>query len=242
MKPLVSIIIPTLNEEKILEKTLRSLRELHSIPYEIIVSDGRSTDRTIEIAKKYADKVVVYEGTIRQTIANGRNLGGNAARSEYLLFLDADMYIPDINTFFEKALDDFRTRKLVALTAYLKVFPEMANIPDKFLYWFFNRMFYILDNVFHYGVSYGEFQMVRGDIYKKLGGYNERLAVAEDHEFFKRVSREGRVYIDPRLVVFHTSRRAHKVGWPKLLWSWWVNQASVMTRGKSVYSEWKEIR
>src|SRR4051812_47233932 len=96
----LSIIIPTLNEEKILEKTLLHLRELHDIPYEIIVSDGKSKDKTIEIANKYADKVVVYEGEKRQTIGMGRNLGASVAQGDFFVFLDADMYVPDINDFF----------------------------------------------------------------------------------------------------------------------------------------------
>jgi glycosyltransferase involved in cell wall biosynthesis len=239
---MISIIIPTLNEEKILEKTLTSLRELHDVPYEIIVSDGRSTDKTIEIAKKYADKVVVYEGTTRQTIGMGRNLGAASASGEYFLFLDADMYIPDINTFFKKAVGIFEEKKLVGLSAYLKVFPEMANFGDIVVFWCSNRLFYLLNDILGAGASYGEFQMVRAGVFNVLHGYDETIAVAEDNEFFKRLAKAGKTWIEPTLVVFHTSRRAHKIGWPKLLLSWWINQLSVSFRKKSYHDEWKVIR
>jgi glycosyltransferase involved in cell wall biosynthesis len=238
---MISIIIPTLNEEKIIEKTLKSLRELKG-DYEIIVSDGKSTDKTIEISKKYADKVVVYDGVTRQTIAMGRNLGATHASGEYLLFLDADTYIPDINNFFERMLKIFKERNLVGLSVYLKVFPEMANFGDIVIFWLSNRFLFILNSVFKRGSSYGEFQMVKTEVFKKLNGYDERIAVAEDNEFFERLAKVGRTRIEPSLIVFHTSRRAHKIGWPKLLFLWWVNQISVMIRGRSYHSEWKVIR
>ena len=239
---MISIIIPTLNEEKIIEKTLKSLKGFNG-DYEIIVSDGRSTDRTIEISKQYADKVVVYEGTTRQTIGMGRNLGASMAQGEYLLFLDADLYIPDINEFFKKTLTSFEEDpSLVGLTVYMKVFPEMATTADKFFFWLFNNMFYFLNNILHKGVSYGEFQMMRKNIFKELGGYNEKLAVAEDNEFFKRLTKKGKTKIDSNLIVFHTGRRAHKIGWPRLLISWWINQLSVSVFKKSYHSEWKVIR
>jgi glycosyltransferase involved in cell wall biosynthesis len=238
---MISIIIPALNEEKIIEKTLKNLKEFKG-DCEIIVSDGRSKDKTIEISQKYANKVVIYEGEARQTIGMGRNLGASNASGNYLLFLDADMYIPDINNFFEKILKNFDDKRVVGLTAYLKVFPEMATIPDKILFWIFNHMFYVMNNVFHSGGSYGEFQMVRTEVFKKLGGYNEKLAVAEDNEFFSRLAKAGRTKIESGLTVFHTSRRAHKVGWPRLLMSWWINQFSVSVFGKSYDKEWKEVR
>ena len=99
---MLSIIIPTLNEEKSIEKTLQSIKELKDYDYEIIISDGKSKDKTVEIAKKYDAKVIVYEGTIRQTIGGGRNLGASIASGDFFVFLDADVTIPDINNFFKK--------------------------------------------------------------------------------------------------------------------------------------------
>src|SRR5205823_810907 len=107
--------------------TLLSLKRGISIPHEIIVSDGGSSDKTIEIARKYADKVVIYSGKIRQTIAGGRNAGAAAASGEYLIFLDADCEIQDINGFFQTAIDRFLgNKKLVALTCEIHVFPQRA--------------------------------------------------------------------------------------------------------------------
>jgi glycosyltransferase involved in cell wall biosynthesis len=239
---MISIIIPTLNEEKIIEKTLKSLREYNG-DYEIIVSDGKSTDKTVEIARKYTDKVIVYEGTTRQTIAMGRNMGAQVATGEYLVFIDADVFIPDINNFFDKMLEFFKTnKKLVGATVFLKVFPEMANASDKFFSCLSNYTVYFFNNIVHFGASYGEFQMVKNDMFKKISGYNEKLVVAEDNEFFKRLVKTGKIRVKKDLTVLHTGRRAHKVGWFRLLISWWVNLLYVMIFNKSYYSEWKVIR
>jgi len=70
---MISFIIPTLREESSLEKTLNWL-STYTGENEIIISDGGSTDKTLEIARKYTDKIIVYEGTKRQTIGMGRNL------------------------------------------------------------------------------------------------------------------------------------------------------------------------
>ncbi|NPE09442.1 MAG: glycosyltransferase [Asgard group archaeon] len=58
-QPFVSIIVPTYNEESNIALCLQSLKELNYSRYEIIVSDGGSTDRTVEMAKSFVDKVVI---------------------------------------------------------------------------------------------------------------------------------------------------------------------------------------
>jgi glycosyltransferase involved in cell wall biosynthesis len=55
---MISIILPTFNEEKVIESTLRTLASTLTLPHEIIVSDGRSSDLTVQIAAKYAAVVV----------------------------------------------------------------------------------------------------------------------------------------------------------------------------------------
>jgi len=88
----ISVIVPSLNEEDCLEACLKSIIR-QSFPrneYEIIVSDGRSKDKTIEIAKKYADKVVFSR---KRGIWFGRNFGAKFAKGKYFVFIDADTII-----------------------------------------------------------------------------------------------------------------------------------------------------
>ena len=238
---MISIIIPTLNEEKIIEKTLKSLKEFRG-DYEVIVSDGKSTDRTVEIARKYADKVVIYEGEARQTIAMGRNLGVSVASGEYLLFLDADIFIPNPSLFFPKLLKEFNEKKLVGATVFLKVYKEMATIGDNIFYSMLNYIIFINNNIFNHGASSGEFQMIRTETFKKIGGFNEKLVAGEDFDMFGRLSKVGRTRTISSLFVLHTGRRPHKVGWSKVLYSWFMNWVHTTFFKKSWSEVWEEIR
>ncbi len=240
---MISFIIPTLNEEKTIERTLQSIKKLRDYDYEVIISDGKSKDRTIEIAKNCGAEVIVYEGTIRQTISSGRNLGASIASGKLFVFMDADVVIPDINIFFKKALNIFENqKKLVGLTVSIKVLPELETLADKIIFKIINYYFLLSNNVFNSGGASGEFQIIKASIFNKLKGYDERITVAEDIEMFRRLAREGKTKIEMSLIVMHTGRRAHKVGWPKLLLSWWTNWLSVFVFGRSFSTVWEEIR
>ena len=240
---MLSIIIPTLNEEKTIENTLQHLKMLRDCDYEIIISDGRSKDKTIEIAKKYGAKVIVYGGTVRQTIAGGRNLGASIASGDFFVFLDADVIIPDINKFFKKAISLFENQKdLVGLTVRFKVLPELETLADKIIFTINDYLLFISNSITRIGGAGGEFQMIRADIFKKQKGYNEKITVCEDVELFQRLARVGKTKIEMSLKIMHTGRRAHKIGWPKLLSQWFINGASVTFFKRSFSTTWKEIR
>ncbi len=239
---MISFIIPTKNEEKAIESTLKSISEYRGA-HEIIVSDGNSTDRTIEIARRFNAKVLVYQGKVKQKISQGRNEGAHAAHGDILVFLDADVTIPNINTFFEKAERIFHDRpKVVALAVAIKVYPEMATTMDNIVFTFINHMHRILNNYFHMGAAPGEFQMIRTDAFKKSGGYNEELVASEDQELFRRLAEMSGSYFDGDLCVYHTGRRAHVIGWTRLIATWIMNGLYVMLFKKSYSKEWVEVR
>ncbi|MHA1312850.1 MAG: glycosyltransferase [Candidatus Helarchaeota archaeon] len=90
--PVVSFIIPTFNEEKDIERTLLTIKNQdQTIPHEIIVVDGQSTDRTVEIAKRFA-KVLISP---RRGKTFQVNHAASQAKGEILIFIDADTYLPD---------------------------------------------------------------------------------------------------------------------------------------------------
>jgi len=239
----LSIVIPTLNEEKVLEKTLTAVKQLQGFDYELIVSDGLSKDKTIEIAKKFADKVVVDQGKTKQNIAMGRNAGAAVASGEFLVFMDADVIIPNINNFFTRALSLFEQDKnLAGLTVFLQVAPEHVTLSDKLFFGLVNRIYQFSNNVLHSGAASGEFQMVRAEKFKQVGGFNSNLAVGEDNDLFARLSKVGSTRVETGLHVMHTSRRAHSIGWSKLLWLWMVNLIFIKFLKSSFSKEWEAIR
>ena len=221
---MLSIIIPTKNEEKVLAQTISALRSLDTQLYEVIVSDGGSTDKTLEIAREYADIVVEAEAGSKQNISIGRNAGAAAAHGRYLVFLDADVQIPHIDAFFGQLVDRFEDDPhLVSMTAFMKVFPDHATLSDKFFFTIVNWLYFVSNNIFHSGAASGEFQMVRADAFHEVGGFNENFPVGEDNDMFIRLAKVGKTRIAAGIHILHTSRRAHSIGWPNLLALWVAN-------------------
>lgn len=87
-KPLVSVIIPTYNEERYIDACLQSLLSQTYKPLEIIMVDDGSTDKTVEIAKRF--KINLFKQK-HMGPAGARNLGASKAKGEILVFPDADM-------------------------------------------------------------------------------------------------------------------------------------------------------
>ena len=94
---MISIIIPTLNEEKYLPLLLASIKNQAFKEYEIILADAGSKDRTVEIAKQYGCRIIPGGSP-----SKGRNEGAKVAKGELLFFIDADAVLPP--KFFEKSL------------------------------------------------------------------------------------------------------------------------------------------
>lgn len=240
--PSLTIVIPTFKEEDFLGRTLENLLNL-AIPHEIIITDGGSTDGTIDIAHKFTDKITVWDRPTRQTFGNAKNAGAKLATSDFLVFIDADVIIPDPEAFFIEILRVFEHRKdLVALTVPLKPWPECNSLVNALGSAPLNWFYIISNNIFHSGNSSGEFQMVRREAFERVGGFSEDLVAGEDNELFRKLATIGRTLSYGKLSVQHSLRRAHKLGWLRLYGIWIRNGLSVMFRNKAAYKEWTVIR
>lgn len=95
----LSIVIPTLNEEKELPVCLASLKEIAD---EVVVIDSGSVDRTIDIAKKFGAKVVNHPFT---SYSDTRNFGDEIAKGEWILSIEADVRLsPELTEEIQKAI------------------------------------------------------------------------------------------------------------------------------------------
>ncbi|WP_445168171.1 glycosyltransferase [Mycolicibacterium sp. Dal123E01] len=239
---MISFVIPTFNEQHTVEKTLQCLAA-YSGEHEIVVSDDNSTDDTVEICQNYAHTVVRYSDLEKRTIAEVRNRGAAAARGDFLVFVDADVVIPDIDDFFHSSYARFQSdSRLVGLTGQYRVTPESATMADRYVFTMLGLQFLLQNNILRVGAASGKFQMVTADAFASVGGFNEKLVASEDMDLFRRLSRVGRTYFARDLTVYHSGRRAKAIGWRKLLWQWFSNSVSVFFFNRSVSTEWKAIR
>lgn len=94
MKPFFSIIIPTLNEEKYLPHLLSDLNGQTYQDFEVIVVDGDSTDKTVQKATASKIKGLRILQTKTKNVCYQRNLGAKNAKTNYLIFMDADNRVP----------------------------------------------------------------------------------------------------------------------------------------------------
>ena len=110
------------------------------------------------------------------------------------------------------------------------------------MYPVFNLVHLIKNNILHIGEASGKFQMIKKEAFLKVGGFREELITGEDGDMFYRLSRIGRTKYDGKLVVLHSGRRAHAIGWPKLLSIWMIERAKLFLFDKSKITEWKDVR
>jgi glycosyltransferase involved in cell wall biosynthesis len=202
----ISVIIPTLNEEKTLEATIMSVRA-NQYQSEIVVVDGGSSDRTLEIANRLADRVIITSQRGRQY---QENVGAKGAKGEILLFLHADTVVsPTLLPSITKSLQD---QGVVAGGAHLAY-----SSPERFRY----RALCVLREMGSrvLGISgMGSSFFVRRDPFRLLGGFDEGMN-EEAVDMCKRLRVLGRhIMLDE--VVQTSARRYESSGFIKTVFAW----------------------
>lgn len=239
-----SVIIPTLNEEKLLPIILNQLKDEYlqdEYEIEIVVSDGGSSDSTIEIAIQSAEVVTVHTDSIPQTIAAGRNCGAKAASGNIFIFLNGDIRIKDTHKFFNFIDKKFIPGNYDAMTCMVSIFPEEEILSDKFFQFIFNTYFHLL-NMLGVGMGRGECQVVKREVFEREGGYNNKMAAGEDFDLYKRIKKNGNILFTRKLTVYESPRRYRKIGYLAVTRSWIENAVSVILKNKSIANEWEQVR
>ncbi len=122
----VSFIIPTYNSERTIGKCLKSIRQQKDVDTEIIIVDGYSKDNTIEIAEKYADKIIRARGTL----GFARLLGAKYASGEILGIFDSDVYLPH-EDWLKKAIEWFHKDDKIGIVWPVNIPPPNASFTAK---------------------------------------------------------------------------------------------------------------
>jgi glycosyltransferase involved in cell wall biosynthesis len=196
---MLSIIIPALNEEKYLPRLLESIRKQH-FEYEVIVADSGSHDQTQACAKGY-DCLIVRGGKP----AEGRNAGARLARGEHLLFLDADVVLPD--GFLKQSIQEITKRKLEIATC--RVRPISHHYFDKFVFTIADIMIGLLQKV--KPAAHGFCIFSTRSLHDRIKGFDETITFGEDADYVSRAAKYGKfAVISPRVEV--SVRRFEKEG------------------------------
>lgn len=244
--PRLSIIIPCRNEVNYIAATLAQFENLlEPLNLQIIVSDANSADGTAAIvddfAARYPGRIVLAQKPGKQNIAIGRNYGASVASGEFLFHTDADVRIPDPEQFIPKILEVFEDQKVVAATVPIWVYPEEAGLTDKIYHVLMNLTIRLSFLVRLY-LAKGECQVVRRDVFNRIGGYSEHLVAGEDCNLFYRLQKEGRIAYLSRLKVYHSPRRFRQYGYIRLTLIYFREGLWMLLGRRSYVKEWKAIR
>ncbi|MFH8132417.1 MAG: glycosyltransferase, partial [Candidatus Aenigmatarchaeota archaeon] len=180
---------------------------------EIIVVDSESSDKTLEIAKEYADKIIVKNCIMPR----GRNIGAREANGNVLCFLDADTIL--CKDWVEKALSYLYDKRVIAV--YGDLFPIEENLKAKLVYSlqdFCNFAARIVGMpIFS---KLGTAVAIKRNFFEKVGGYPEDKASCEDIRLSLKLRKYGKIKFTKDLKGLVSMRRFERVGYLKLSLIW----------------------
>ncbi len=198
----LSIVIPAKNEEHFLPILLESIKQQTLQPDEIIIADAGSTDGTVTLAGQYGCRVV--KGGMP---GPGRNAGARAAMGDIILFLDADVLLPQ-NDFLERGLEQFSRRDLAIAT--VDVIVPHGNAFDRAVHAFYNRYVRLWGSVHAHAPGFCMF--VKKELHNEVGGFDETVRFCEDHDYAGRAAKRGRFGFLDGISIAVTTRRQERDG------------------------------
>ena len=212
MNPKISAVVCARNEENFIEDCLWYLKN-QTLKPEIIVVDGHSTDKTVKIAKKYAD-MVVFDN--KRGISDARNVGWKTAKGDIIAYCDADCLPPkDWIEKVAKYIDD-------NFCIFGPQIPYDAGIKRQITYKIWQNLFVkISSSYFNYPIVCGANAAFKKSALKR---FPFRLKVIEDFDIGNRMKYYGGVKFVSNLYMFSSSRRFKPsftlVGIRDYLWNW----------------------
>lgn len=211
---MISVIIPTYNEEASITTCLESLshQTLDRDEYELIVVDGNSKDRTCELARAYADEVMTQTS---KKVGGARNDGVLRAEGDIIATTDADCIIPP--EWLEIIKNDFESNDIVQL--YGTVYPIEEGIKHKISLMganTFSRIGYYTRTLYYTlgcNTAFDKNAFIQAGMYRCIDA-------GDDLEIARRMQKIGRVMLDDRMKVGFSMRRFQQFGTIKSVYEW----------------------
>lgn len=206
-KPLVSVVFPAYNEEKIIGRVLKTMAAQDYPNFEVIVVDNNSTDSTHQMVADYIKahpnfRIVTEK---KPGIGVARQTGHAAAKGEIMVGTDADVELP--HDWLSRIANDFEQRPKAVGLVGTYVFYDAPGAVN----FFFHFGMILVDTIVRLIVGNYPFRgnnfAVRSDIYQKSGGFNPNVSALEDLDLSLRVAEYGKILYRPSLEIKMTSRR-----------------------------------
>ena len=185
MQQYLTVIIPTLNEEKLIGRLLTDLSKVAEPTLSVILVDGKSEDRTVLVAKKYTSKLDLTILEAERGVSLQRNAGANKAITNWICFLDADVHIAP--TFLQASLQEIHARKLDL--ACPRFIPETTHFGVKSIFSLLNWLFRFGER--HYPAGAGPCIFVKRSFFGESGGFRPHM-LFEDLELIHRLGKTHR--------------------------------------------------
>ena len=215
-RPIISIIIPALNEAGTIDRLLNDLLEGAKNNVEIIVCDSHSDDDTALIVRRYARRhanIVKLVQAPQRGVSLARNLGAQEAKGEYLVFLDADARITLASLL--DGVKEMQERDLVA--SALKLRSSSDYLPDHLLIFLSNLSIQFMQ-YFQPTAPGAAGYIIKQKAHSTYGGFNQKMHFGEDVEYLRRVSQGGKFRILKRGRIQWDMRRFQQEGRLNVLW------------------------
>ncbi len=211
----ISIIIPTLNEERYLPTLLESLFRCPTPRMEIIIVDGKSEDKTLEVVEyyqKHSPKHITLKSIkgAKRGVSVQRNIGERHASHEILMFLDADTSIPEPDRIQELVTAFVRGGLVAASCRFLPIDKD----PRALLYYTTLYGFHkLVEKRDPYAL--GACIVTTKTVFEKLHGFDPSIRVNEDANYCLRASNLGSFRVLPTVLQIST-RRFRKEGYIRM--------------------------
>lgn len=214
---MLSVIIPTLDEEEHIGNVLEGLVPQLSDEDEILIVDSHSQDRTVDIAKRHGARILMQP---RNGNGLAKTAGAKEAKNEIIVFIDADTMVP--TGFIERIKGHFQDPDLL-LVGGMNLYSSDSKV-WKFIYDTYSRMIFHLGRANH-AITKECYvppnnSAFRKRVFLRAGGY--RSVVCEDADLMRRLPRSDRIKYDDAMVLTISDRRFKSKGFLRTvaLWTW----------------------
>ncbi|HWY78785.1 MAG TPA: glycosyltransferase [Candidatus Sulfotelmatobacter sp.] len=228
MRPAISIIIPTLNEEQYIPGLLSDLVKQTEKNFEVIISDGNSSDNTRKVVDKFKkDLKISFYLSPKRHASYQRNFGASKAKSDYLFFLDADTRIS--TNIVEKAVTHIKKEN------YSLYLPVIESSNPRFRYSALVSIIVVTVRLLHKvgrPLSIGPIILIKKDLFDAIKGFDLHIIISEDHNLIIKAHKYGiKAHFLTDMSCVFSMRRLERDGMINVLWKYAWFTAETLIRG-----------